>query len=105
MGETVFQVDWIHAMEGFKADDQHLELHPEVDFQPFQLMKQWCNMDHSMEPKHCSGHHFAPVIASKCSSRVALCTAHYNSSDLTAETPDLGKISAGAHDEVVERLS
>ncbi|ETE65616.1 Mitochondrial carnitine/acylcarnitine carrier protein, partial [Ophiophagus hannah] len=37
-GETVPQVTWTHVMKGFKGDPQHLELHPETDWQP---MEQW----------------------------------------------------------------
>lgn len=57
IGQTVPQVTWICAMQGFIGNNQHIQLQLEAHWQPVHLMEQWCNMGHSRDPKYCPRHH------------------------------------------------
>lgn len=67
-----------HAIKGFKGQNLHLKLVPEVNWQSVQPTEQKCNV-------YCSGHtlsmplHIAPTRASRYSSRATVCKMHYSS--------------------------
>lgn len=51
--ETMPQISWTYAMNGFKGKNQYLELDQETNWQPVQLTEQWYNMGSFRSSKNC----------------------------------------------------